>query len=199
MNLVIATKNKNKLLEIKNKFSSISDLNIISIAEIGPTPDVIEDGSTFEENAQKKAIEISKYTDYPVLGDDSGLMIDALDGRPGIYSARYGGKEISDSKRNQLILEEMQGIKIEKRNAKFVCAISIVFPGSKKHSFQGECHGLISKSMTGKHGFGYDPIFFLPEQNKTMAEISLKVKNKISHRAIALDKAKNILEKILCE
>ena len=117
MDLVIATKNNNKLIEIKSKFSTLQNLNIISLKEIGPTPEIIEDGNSFEENAQKKALGISKYTNFPVMADDSGLVIDALDGRPGIYSARYGGKEITNSKRNQLILEEMQGIKMENRKA----------------------------------------------------------------------------------
>lgn len=197
MDLVVATKNNNKLIEIKNKFSTIQNLNIISLAEIGPTPEIIEDGDTFEENARKKAFGISKFTKLPVMADDSGLVIDALDGRPGIYSARYGGKGIPDSERNQLILEEMHGIKNKNRKAKFVCVISIVFPDKKEYSVRGECHGYIAESISGSNGFGYDPIFFIPEENKTMAELALDKKNQISHRAKALNKAKTIIEQVL--
>lgn len=191
MKIVIATSNQNKVKEIKKIFSPIKDLEIISLSDLENSPEIIEDGSTFEENAMKKAYMISKFTDLPVIADDSGLEIDALNGEPGVYSARYGGKNLTDHQRNQLVLEKMKGH--DNRKARFVCAISILIPDEKKHTLRGECSGIILDEIRGKNGFGYDPIFFLPEKGMTMAEISMEEKNRISHRAKALEKAKKII------
>ncbi len=194
MKIVIATGNKNKLKEIKNKFSIIEDLEILSLADFRDPPEVIEDGNTFEENAMKKAREISLFTGLPALSDDSGLVVDALDGKPGVFSARYGGIDSNDEQKSRLILEEMKGVPDNRRNARFVCVIAIAFGDEKIDTAEGICEGVIGHELKGENGFGYDPIFFLPEMNKTMAEISITEKNKISHRAKALDKAQKILQ-----
>ena len=196
MKLVIATNNNNKLREIREKFSAINGLDILSVADFKNAPAAIEDGKTFRENALKKAGEVSAFTGLPALADDSGLVVDALDGRPGIFSARYGGHDTTDLQKNILILEEMKNIPDGKRNAKFVCVIAITFPDGKEYTVTGECEGIITHKMKGANGFGYDPIFYIPHIKKTMAELPLAEKNKISHRAIALDKALAVLIEI---
>ncbi len=196
MKLVIATQNKNKLKEIREKFASISNLEISSLADFENPPQVIEDGTTFEENALKKARQISQFTDQPVMSDDSGLVIDALDGRPGIYSARYAGEDATEEERNRLVLKEMMEIPDSRRSARFVCVVAIVLPDGIEFTVKGECEGIINHEMKGSNGFGYDPIFFLKHERKTMAELSISEKNRISHRAIALEKALKILRDI---
>jgi XTP/dITP diphosphohydrolase len=193
MDLVIASRNKNKITEIREKFSGLKELRLIPLYELESPPEVIEDGETFEENAIKKAEEIARYSNRPVLSDDSGLVVEALDGRPGVHSARYGGYGSSDSKKNELLLSEMADIK-ENRKAKFVCVVAIAWPDGENSVVRGECYGEIAIKPAGEKGFGYDPVFFIPEFGKTMAQLSLEEKNRISHRALALDKAKNILE-----
>ena len=198
MKFVLATKNAHKITEIKHKFAAIKDLEILSLDEIaGDAPDVVEDGVTFEENAMLKAKAISAFTGLPAMADDSGICIDAMDGQPGIFSARYGGYDTPDAEKNAMILQELEGK--ENRNAFYECAIAIVFPDGKSSMSIGKCEGLIAKAPSGSNGFGYDPIFFLPEYGCTMAEISLDEKNRISHRAQALDKAFKSLEDILHE
>lgn len=186
MKLVIATKNAAKIAEIRDKFSGIPGLELLSPAEFADTPEVIEDGATFTENAFKKARAVAVHTKLAALADDSGLVIDALDGRPGIYSARYGGEKAADPERCMNILAEMADVPEEKRTARFVCVIAIVNPNGTEFSTEGVCEGVIARQMKGDHGFGYDPIFFLPERGVTMAELPLKEKNRISHRARAL-------------
>jgi XTP/dITP diphosphohydrolase len=193
MELVIATGNTNKVREIQDKFHDIEGLALIPLSVIKNPPDVVEDGATFHENALKKATVISGFTGQAALADDSGIVIDALGGRPGIYSARYGGENLSDRDRNLLILEEMRGIPPGKRSARFVCVIAIAMPGGASYHAVGECSGFISDSLRGANGFGYDPIFYMPGRGKTMAELSLNEKNSISHRAKALESAKEIL------
>jgi XTP/dITP diphosphohydrolase len=193
MDLVIASRNKNKITEIREKFSGLKELRLIPLYELESPPEVIEDGETFEENAIKKAEEKARYSNRPVLSDDSGLVVEALDGRPGVHSARYGGYGSSDSKKNELLLSEMADIK-ENRKAKFVCVVAIAWPDGENSVVRGECYGEIAIKSAGEKGFGYDPVFFIPEFGKTMAQLTLEEKNRISHRALALDKAKNILE-----
>jgi XTP/dITP diphosphohydrolase len=197
MKLVIATKNINKIKEIKEKFSDFSDLEIGSLLDFSNLPEVIEDGCTFEENAIKKAREYSAFTVLPVLSDDSGIEIESLSGEPGIRSARYAGEKADDNKNNDLVLEKMKGVPDGKRNARFVCVIAIILPDKKEYLAKGICEGQIIKKKIGKNGFGYDPIFYIPRVGKTMAELTIMEKNKISHRALALDKAKEILKNIL--
>ncbi len=196
MKLVIATGNRNKIREIQEKFSAIRGLTLVPLSDFPDPPEVVEDGTSFLENARKKAVEIAAYTGLPAMADDSGLVVDALDGRPGILSARYGGESADDAARNRLILEEMRGVPAEKRTARFVCVIAVEFPGSRHFTAEGTCEGLITEEMKGSHGFGYDPIFFLPDMCKTMAELPLEKKNKISHRARALEKMREILMKL---
>jgi XTP/dITP diphosphohydrolase len=193
MKLVIATNNKNKIVEIKNKFASIDGLQLIPLAEFPGAPEVVEDGATFHENAHKKAQETSKFTGYPSMADDSGLVVDALGGRPGIFSARYGGESADDTERNRKLLAEMNGVPAGLRSARFVCVIAVMVPGGGSYFAEGTCEGVIAESMRGDRGFGYDPIFFLPAIGKTMAELTLDEKNRISHRAKALEEARKIL------
>ncbi len=193
LKLVIATGNKNKIREIQDKFSEIEGLELVPLSEFPDPPEVIEDGVTFLENASKKATSITAYTGLPAMADDSGLVVDALGGRPGVLSARYGGAETDDRAKNHIILEEMKGIPAGKRTARFVCVIAVVFPDGRSFSAEGTCEGAITEAMKGTHGFGYDPIFFLPDRGKTMAELPLEEKNKISHRARALEAMSELL------
>lgn len=192
MKLVLATRNQNKIREITDKFAAIKNILPLSLDEFDGAPEVEEDGKTFAENALKKAREISQFTGLPVLADDSGLAVDALNGRPGVYSARYGGAGITDTERNMKLLEEMRNIVIG-RTAHFICVIALVFPDGSEYTAEGRCSGEIITEMRGSGGFGYDPIFFLHKYNKTMAQLPLETKNTISHRALALDRAAEIL------
>ena len=193
MKLVMATSNTNKILEIRNKFSDISNLELIPISTFKNPPVIIEDGATFHENAHKKAAGIAEFTGLASMADDSGLVIDALDGYPGIFSARFGGENAADDDRNRMILEKMQGVTADRRSARFICIIAIAVPGENCLYSVGNCDGFIVNEPRGSNGFGYDPIFYLPKLGKTMAELSLEEKNKISHRAKALDAAKELL------
>ncbi len=193
MKLVIATKNTGKIREIKNKFHSIPGIEVLSLSDFGEIPDVVEDGLTFAENALKKARAVADFTGCAALADDSGLVIDALNGEPGIRSARYAGDGADDNERNMLVLAKMSDVQDGKRTARFVCAIAIVLPDGHEYVTEGTCEGTITREMRGDHGFGYDPIFFLSEFGRTMAEIPLEDKNRISHRARALDAACAIL------
>lgn len=193
LRLVIATGNRNKVREIQDKFSAIEGLTLVPLSDFPDPPEVIEDGATFLENAMKKAGGIAAFTGLPSMADDSGLVVDALGGRPGVLSARYGGPSADDADRNRMILEEMRGIPAERRAARFVCVIAVVFPDGTTFSAEGTCEGVIAETMRGSHGFGYDPIFFLPDRGKAMAELPLDEKNRISHRARALEKMREIL------
>ncbi|MBN1531413.1 MAG: XTP/dITP diphosphatase [Spirochaetes bacterium] len=193
MKIVIATKNRHKFTEISCSLAGIEGISLVSLNDFPNAPDVIEDGETFEENAVKKASEIAEYIGLPAMADDSGIVVDALDGRPGVLSARYGGPGLDDGGRNRLLLGEVRGVPPQGRTARFVCVIAVAFPGGGHHTSRGECAGCIADEMSGTHGFGYDPIFFLPEYGKTMAEIPLEEKNRISHRARAIEGMRTIL------
>ncbi|HOO70461.1 MAG TPA: XTP/dITP diphosphatase [Spirochaetota bacterium] len=197
MKIIIATKNKNKIKEIKNKFNRIPDLTVVDISSYPDIPDVEETGSTFMENALLKARAITAYTGIPSLADDSGLVVDALGGRPGIFSARYGGEGLTDHDRNMLLLEEMKDVPHEARKARFICSIILYMPDDRYYSAEGQCEGLITESPKGERGFGYDPIFYLPDHHCTMAELDLDEKNRISHRARALDNTAEILKDLV--
>ncbi|MBN2078773.1 MAG: XTP/dITP diphosphatase [Spirochaetes bacterium] len=193
MKLVIATNNQNKIREIRDKFATLPEIEILTPADFPDPPGVVEDGSTFRENALKKARALAEYAGMASLADDSGLAVDALDGRPGVFSARYGGDTADDAARNRMILDEMRGIPEGRRSARFICAIAIALPGMDSLVAEGSCEGIIAEGMRGDGGFGYDPIFYLPEFGRTMAELSLEEKNRISHRARALDAARELL------
>lgn len=182
---IAATKNKGKLKEIIEILKGLP-FDVISMEEAGITKDIDEYGSTFEENALIKAREIVNITGEMVMADDSGLEVDFLDGAPGIYSARFGGEGASDADKNKKLLELLKEVPLEKRTARFVCAVAVVFPDGRHFTVRGICEGTIGFKPEGANGFGYDPIFVMPEYGVTMAQMEPVEKNKVSHRAKAL-------------
>lgn len=185
MKLIFATGNENKMREIREILAG-RGYEILSMKEAGIDIDVEENGKTFSENALIKARAISKASGELVLADDSGLEIDALGGEPGIYSARYMGHETSYVEKNNNLIQRLEGVPDEKRTARFVCAMAAVFPDGREEVVVGTMEGRIGYEIAGENGFGYDPIFYLPEYGKTSAEISPEEKNAISHRGKAL-------------
>lgn len=185
--LILASNNAHKVEEIK---SILDDYKILTLKDIGYYEDIIEDGTTFEENALIKARTIAKYSGKAAIADDSGLSVALLDGRPGVYSARYS-KEQSDEKNIEKVLEELNG---EKSEAKFVSVIALVRPDGSEITFRGECHGEIIFEKRGNNGFGYDPIFYVPSLEKTFAELTPEQKNSISHRKESLEKFSKYLK-----
>ncbi|NIP29040.1 MAG: XTP/dITP diphosphatase [Candidatus Dadabacteria bacterium] len=183
--IIIATRNKGKLKEFKSILKNNYD-EILSLHDFDDIPEIVEDGASFNENAYKKAKVISDYLKTDTIADDSGIVVEALDGAPGIYSARFAGVDATDEDNIDKLLSEMKDI--DNRKAKFVCSIALVNKNGEHKFFSGECKGIITKEKKGSHGFGYDPVFYLPEYGKTMAEISPELKNKISHRSKALQK-----------
>ena len=184
MKVILASKNQHKLTELSTILSQLG-FEIALESEYGLDIDVEETGTTFEENSFLKADAVMKASGLPVLADDSGLMVDALDGAPGVYSARYGHKA-SDKERTAYLLENMKDVPEERRGAKFVCVITCLFPDGRKIVARGECPGVITREVHGENGFGYDPVFYLPELGMTYAELPSEQKNAISHRARAL-------------
>lgn len=184
--VIFATKNKNKMKEIREILAG-KDYEILSMEEAGIDIDVVEDGTTFEENALIKSRTIRDFAkDAIVLSDDSGLEIDYLNGAPGIYSARFVGEDTPYSIKNQIILNKLEGVPDEDRTARFVCAVAAAFPDGTEQVVRGTIEGMIGYESAGANGFGYDPIFFVPEYRCTTAEMSPEQKNKISHRGKAL-------------
>ena len=184
MKVVLASKNPHKLVEIQAILGKLG-MEVILQSELGIDIDVEETGTTFEENSLLKAEAVMQASGLPSLADDSGIAVDALDGAPGIYSARYGNKN-SDEERTAFLLENVKDVPDEKRGAQFVCVITCVWPDGKKIVARGECPGVLTREVRGEGGFGYDPIFYIPELGKTLAEIPAEHKNAISHRAKAL-------------
>lgn len=191
--IIFATGNQDKMKEIQ---MILEDLGIVvsSMKEAGIDVDIVEDGTTFEENAMIKAEAIAKLTDAIVLADDSGLEIDYLNKEPGIYSARYAGTDTSYEIKNNLLLQRLEGVPDEKRTARFVCAIAAVFPDGSKETVRGTIEGRIGYEIAGEHGFGYDPIFYLPEYGCTTAELDPEKKNELSHRGKALRLMRGIIK-----
>ncbi|UDQ97599.1 RdgB/HAM1 family non-canonical purine NTP pyrophosphatase [Lentisphaerota bacterium WC36G] len=187
--IVAATKNDHKLEELKKMIGDIDNCEIVSLNEYPNYPDVEETGTTFEENAALKALAACQYCDVPAFADDSGLCVEALDGAPGVYSARYAP---TDPERIAKLLEALKGE--TNRKAKFVCAISIASMGEVIETFIGEVHGVIIDEPRGNNGFGYDPIFVPEGYDKTFAELSDEEKNKISHRAKAMEAAMEFID-----
>lgn len=183
--LIFATGNENKMKEIRMILGDL-DYEILSMKEAGIDVDIVEDGKTFEENAAIKATAISKIANCVVLADDSGLEVDYMDKQPGIMSARWMGEDTSYRIKNQKIIDNLEGVPDEKRTARFVCAIAAAFPDGRVVTKRGTIEGIIGYEERGENGFGYDPIFFLPEYGKTTAQLSPAEKNKISHRGQAL-------------
>lgn len=184
MKVILASKNAHKLTELSEILSQLG-FEIALESEYGLDIDVDETGTTFEENSFLKADAVMKASGLPVLADDSGLMVDCLDGAPGVYSARYGHKS-SDAERIEYLLENMKDVPQPRRTARFVCVITCLWPDGRKIAARGECPGVILTAPQGQGGFGYDPVFYLPERGKTYAELAPEEKNAISHRARAL-------------
>lgn len=193
MKIVIATGNVGKMKEIKSIFNN-SEYEVVSMKEEGIIADVDENGATFEENALIKAREIAKISGNIVLADDSGLEVDYLNKEPGIYSARYMGEDTPYSVKNANIIERLENVEFEKRTARFVCAVAAVYPDGKELVVRETMEGYIGYEEKGTNGFGYDPIFYLKEFDKTSAEISLEEKNEISHRGKAFRAIKSLME-----
>lgn len=186
MKVVLASKNKHKLEEI-SKITEKFDMELVLESELGVDIDVEETGSTFEENSFLKAEAVMKATGLPALADDSGIAVDALNGEPGIYSARYGFDEsLDDRGRLNLLLKNTENIPDDKRQAKFVCVITLVTPQGQTIQARGEVHGMLLRAPAGENGFGYDPIFYYPPFDKSLAQVSPEEKNRVSHRANAL-------------
>lgn len=184
--IIFATKNKNKMKEVREILAD-KDYEILSMEEAGIAIDIVEDGTSFEDNALIKAREIRDYVkDAIVLSDDSGLEIDYLGGAPGIYSARFEGEDTPYSIKNQILLDKLKGVPDEERTARFVCAVAAAFPDGTDQVVRGTIEGRIGYEIAGENGFGYDPIFYVPEYGCTTAEMSGEQKNKISHRGKAL-------------
>ena len=193
MEILLATNNSGKVTEMKKILAELN-IEVYSLKDKNINVDVVEDGTTFEENSLKKAKEICEISGMITVADDSGLEVDYLNGAPGIYSARYAGENATDEERYQKLLNELKDVKKEERTARFVSVISIVYPNGDFKSLRGECEGIITEEPYGNGGFGYDPVFLCPEYNKTFGELSLEEKNKISHRAKALGKLKEYLK-----
>lgn len=194
--IVFATGNAGKMREIREILADM-DLEVVSMAEIGADIEIEENGATFEENAAIKARAVGKVCGETVLADDSGLEVDHLNREPGIYSARYMGEDTPYSIKNANIIQRLEGVPQEERTARFVCAIAAVFPDGEEVVTHGEIEGWIDYEEKGSNGFGYDPIFFVPEFGRTTAELSDEEKNSVSHRGRALRKMKDELRKRL--
>lgn len=199
MKLIMATTNKDKVREIREMLTGF-DIDIVSLAEAGINAKIDENGTTFEENAAIKAETIRDLTNQMVIADDSGLMVDAMDGGPGVYSARFMGEDTGYDEKCNAILKNLEGLEDEKRGARFVCAMALAYPketGKETKIFKGYFEGRIAYEPKGKNGFGYDPIFFVPEKNRTSAEMTPEEKNEMSHRGKALRLAVEELKKLL--
>jgi XTP/dITP diphosphohydrolase len=192
--LVIATKNSGKLIEIDALLKAYP-VNMKSLSDFGPIPPVEEDGATFDDNAYKKAAFTARVLGLPALADDSGLVVPALGGGPGIHSARYGGDNLTDAQRCELLLQNLKG-KAD-RQAFFSCVISVASPTGAALTYEARCEGRIVESASGSNGFGYDPIFYYPPLNKTFAEMTPLEKSQVSHRGKALKQLQDEFDKVL--
>lgn len=183
--LVLATRNNGKIEEMKTMLSPYG-IEVKGVSEYPECPEVEEDGVTFQENARKKAETISKVLGLPALADDSGLEVDAMEGRPGVYSARFAGPHATDEDNINKLIESMKDVPAGERQARFRCVLALAVPGRETWFTEGACEGHIVLEPKGSHGFGYDPIFYLPELEKTMAQLSKDEKNDMSHRGKAV-------------
>lgn len=193
--LLLATTNSGKLGEYRSLLNGLA-YQLVTLAEQGITEVAIEPGNTFEQNARLKALSYAKLSQLVTLADDSGLEVDALGGEPGVKSARFAGEGATDAARIEMLLARLEGIPWEKRTAHFKCVIAIATPAGELELCHGECHGLIALKAKGGTGFGYDPVFYLPELGRTIAELPMEVKNQISHRGQAAQKARQILQQL---
>lgn len=194
MKIVIATKNEGKVKEITEMFEGMN-IDLISLNHYNQAPEISEDGKNFFENALKKAKIVSEFTGETVLADDSGLSVDILNGEPGIYSARYAGDEATDEENNNKLLAKLHDVPPQKRSASFFCSLVLYKKDGNYEAFEGRWVGQIIDERRGENGFGYDPIFFVPELKLTAAELPAAIKNKVSHRGQAFAKLKKVLQK----
>ncbi len=192
--IVLATRNSGKVKEFREKLKNFP-VEIRSLNDFGPIPEPVEDGETFDDNAYKKALFTAKVLGIPAIADDSGLVVDALDGAPGVHSARYAGEKATDADNIQKLLKAME--KEKNRKASFKCVLSIAVPSGPALTYEGRCEGEITTAVRGEKGFGYDPVFYFPPYGKTFAEISTAEKNKISHRGKALSEFVAEFDKVL--
>lgn len=192
--IVLATRNKGKIKEFQELLKDYP-VDLKSLDDFGPIPEAVEDGETFDDNAYKKAHFTAKVLGLPAISDDSGLTVEALDGRPGVHSARYAGDKATDQDNIAKLLSELEGV--SNRKAAFECVISIAVPSGPALTYEGRCQGEISSEPRGDSGFGYDPVFYYPEFGKTFAEASMEEKNKVSHRGRALTEVAAEMAKIL--
>jgi XTP/dITP diphosphohydrolase len=192
--VVLATRNSGKIAEFKTLFSGFP-VQIKSLNDFGPIPEAVEDGKTFEDNAYKKAHFTARVVGFPALADDSGLVVEALEGQPGVLSARYAGEGAGDEANIRKLLKAMEGV--SDRRAAFECVIAIAVPRGPALLYSGRCEGEIARDPSGKNGFGYDPVFFYPALGKTFAEMSQEEKNRISHRGKAMAKLLDEFDKVL--
>ena len=191
--LIVATRNEGKVKEIRELLHDLP-LRTASLIEFPEIPEIVEDQLTFSGNAVKKAETVCSHAGEAALADDSGLEVDALEGRPGVYSARFAGKNSSDEENNRKLLKELENVPAEKRTARFRCVIALALPGEGTITVEGACEGWIGFSPQGREGFGYDPLFIHPSHGSTLAELSPQEKNEISHRGRALAKVRPIIE-----
>ena len=194
--LTIATRNRKKLYELAKYLKGVK-AKVRSLAEMAGAPKVIENGRTFKENAIKKAVAISRFTGGLVLADDSGLVVDELGGKPGVRSSRFAGPRKDDRENNLKLLRELRDVPMKKRRARFICAVAIADIGRPVKVIEENCKGRVAFSARGSHGFGYDPLFLVPKYKKTFGELGPKIKDRMSHRAKALKKARAFLRKYL--
>ena len=195
LEIVLATRNQDKIGEIKKILNGI-DARLLSLEDFPGCPKVVEDGETLEANAKKKALVVSQYTKKLSLAEDTGLEVEALSGAPGIHSARFAGDNCTYEENNRKLLKLMKKLSLGERRAKFRCVAALAKPGGEVVTCEGVCEGIIAFEMKGESGFGYDPLFLLPEYGKTFAELGEEMKNKISHRARALGKIKEIIDNL---
>lgn len=193
--LLLATRNEGKVREYRQLLASLP-LRVTYLDAEGVDREIGETGSTFADNAIQKARGYARASGLLTLADDSGLEVDALGGEPGVHSARYAGEEATDEQRYRLLLERLRGVRWEDRTARFRCVIAVAEPGGEIYTAEGVCEGMIALGPEGKGGFGYDPVFYLPERHKTMAQLEPEVKNRISHRARAARKIRPVLARL---
>jgi XTP/dITP diphosphohydrolase len=195
--LVLGTRNRKKREELVEILGDLG-LDLRDLTSWPDAPEVVEDGNTFEANARKKATELAKFLQQWVLGEDSGLVVPGLNGRPGVYSARYAGKQGDDDTNNQRLLAELAPLPDDRRAAYYVCTVALADPqGEVRAVVEGRCHGVIVRELRGSGGFGYDPLFLIPEYHRTFGELSARVKHALSHRARALEQLRPVLRKLL--
>jgi XTP/dITP diphosphohydrolase len=192
--IVLATNNKNKVKEFQELMKD-SPIKVKCLKDYGPLPEAVEDGETFDDNAYKKSSHYSRVLGIPCLADDSGLVVDALDGAPGVYSARYAGENATDMENCDKLLKEMKGK--DNRSAHFQCVLSLATPGGPALTWEGQCEGEITTERRGESGFGYDPVFYYPEFGKTFAEVSMDKKSEVSHRGRAMAEFASEIDKVL--